>query len=263
LAPLSRVPGSEHPIFEGPEAVDLPDPDGKGYIPVTKRPMEGIEYIGQTIWPDQAIYGLEKILLGESTIPAKQKLENWALLSHGRFFLWGFGPSPSEMIEPYRSLFVNAIHYMVNRKYKPIFVWAEAEPAEVEPGEPFELVVRAQMQPGWHIYPLELPAGVSGMPTEITVKGMRKRKSAEWLEGWKPEGTWTEPGPIDSPSGPIHEGVAEFRLKLTAPEEEDPKAPNHWIGGEFMYMACTEEFCNDPDLLLFSAWVRVKKRYTK
>ncbi|UPY38116.1 protein-disulfide reductase DsbD domain-containing protein [Sediminicoccus sp. KRV36] len=89
-----------------------------------------------------------------------------------------------------------------------------ADRAAIAPGEPFRLMLRQRLAPGWHTYWRN--AGDAGAPPEITI---------EWPEGWA-AGELQFPAPSRIAFGPLmnfgYTGTADFLLSVTPPASLKP-----------------------------------------
>lgn len=127
---------------------------------------------------------------------------------------------------------------------------ARVEPSPVRPGEVAQLILTAEMQDGWHVYGLNLPAG-GPRPTQFIADAA---DSAEALGGLR------EPEPIEHHDEAFamdvlwHEGTAEFVQPFRV---ADDAAGTITLGGTIEFMACNDTSCLPPKKVPLSATVEV------
>lgn len=113
-------------------------------------------------------------------------------------------------------------------------------PEEVESGELFDVAIRAAIEPGWHLYSMDLPEG-GPIPTSLEV---------EENEAFGPGGPAVEPPPTPwfdqnfNMQTNYHEGSVDFqvpvRVKSSAPAGEQR------LSVKVRFMACDDSSCLPP-----------------
>lgn len=97
----------------------------------------------------------------------------------------------------------------------PVQLRAEVDPREVRPGETFAVLVRLEMEPGWHVYGRKV--GEMGLPTVVSLAlpdGATLRESI-----WPPEQPFSVPGIAE---GMGYEGTLVVRSMVEAPHQIAP-----------------------------------------
>lgn len=122
---------------------------------------------------------------------------------------------------------------------------------DIDPGEPFELTVIAEIERGWHIYGMKLNPE-KGIPTEIKITDSGP---------FEIRGPVTEPPPhsrFDPIIAKVEEGIpllehagdVTFKLPLLAPE--GMATGEHAVDVEMTYQVCDARVCMPPETVTFS-----------
>ena len=132
---------------------------------------------------------------------------------------------------------------------RPLSVAASIRPQQARAGNTITLEVRAKTAPGWHIYAVDKPTGVSVATTlKLTLP-----------EGVTASGPWSYPEPVlDVSSGSpayVYHGEVSFRRQLQT--AGDTAAGEHHIACEFGYQVCTAVSCLAPDTIRLTVPLKV------
>lgn len=124
-------------------------------------------------------------------------------------------------------------------------------PADVVAGQSFDVTLRAEIQPGWHLYSMSVPAG-GPVPTSITVQD-----SMVFREAGKPR----EPTPIPWFDQNFNMETNYFRgqADFIVPVEVKPTAT---VGLQTLvlqarFMACNDRSCLPPQTREISAQIQI------
>ncbi len=121
---------------------------------------------------------------------------------------------------------------------QPVSMAAAVFPAEAESGQTVTVAIRIKTAPGWHIYAVDRPTGVS-IPTkfELTMPA-----------GFEAVGQWDLPEPEPGPSdlGPtfLYHGDLLFRHQVKVTGATGPGTQE--FGCRVGYQACTDVNCLPP-----------------
>lgn len=126
---------------------------------------------------------------------------------------------------------------------------ASVAPAQARPGDEVTISVRADLQPGWHVYPLDLPRGVDGGSLPVVI-GLTEMGSLIPLGS-----SFTAPVPIErSEKGKVeryHEGQIEWTRKFSIPEDAAEGAIP--FAGKVAWQLCDKGQCLLPTGFEFAA----------
>jgi hypothetical protein len=117
---------------------------------------------------------------------------------------------------------------------RPVVATAELSPATCHAGASADLIIRAKVAPGWHIYSAE--SNGPGIPTTLRLK---------LPGGVEAEGEWSYPTPIaGSDHQMVYEGTLEFQRKLRI--KTDAAVGLISVTCELGYQACDPFLCRAP-----------------
>ena len=164
------------------------------------------------------------------------------------FFFWTF------FVASPASAFQSFEEFNQSRE-NPVNIGVEAipEPARVDSGERFTLIVRVHLNEGWHIYSMRLQGKDKSLSTRIRME----KNFFLPMEAWKetsPEIMLDEA--LDKVVN-IHKTGAEFSLEYEVPPAL--KQGKYPLGGTLVYRACDNRACALPDSLEFQTYVWVKR----
>jgi hypothetical protein len=124
---------------------------------------------------------------------------------------------------------------------KPPVQWrVKNAPAKgVKPGAKFSLTIEGQIDPGWHLYTLEEPAG----GPVATIVGLTEGDPADLLrvEAGKPK---ILPDPLFNVPTGFFEGTADFTLHLQMNNDATPGTSTLHI--LVRYQSCNDRLCLPP-----------------
>lgn len=124
-------------------------------------------------------------------------------------------------------------------------------PPELRPGEELEVVIRADIEPGWHLYSMNLPPG-GPIPTRIEVVESPAFASA---------GPAVEPEPIPwfDPNFNLETNYFADRVDFRVPVRVRDNAPpgEQELAVKIRFMACNDKSCLPPQTRTLTAIVRV------
>lgn len=125
------------------------------------------------------------------------------------------------------------------------------EPANVAPGGKARLILRAEPEAGWHLYPAAAQFDEKATGPRPTLLAMSK--TSGWL--------WSEPAVVNSPSlkkGPggfaYYQGPVEWAITLRAPQAASGESTLRGIVG---FQLCSESACTAPTALSFSVPAKI------
>ncbi|GAB4251867.1 MAG: cytochrome c biogenesis protein CcdA [Acidobacteriota bacterium] len=124
-------------------------------------------------------------------------------------------------------------------------------PAEVRPGEQFQVVVRAEIEPGWHLYSMNLPPG-GPIPTQIELVESPAFASAGPVEEPEPI-PWFDPN-FNLETNYFAE-QADFRVPLRV--RDDAPAGEQELAVKVRFMACNDKSCLPPQTRTLTAVLQV------
>jgi thiol:disulfide interchange protein DsbD len=122
----------------------------------------------------------------------------------------------------------NPVHWSVQGPAKPVAA-----------GAAFNVMLTAQIEPGWHLYALEEPEG-GPMATQI---GLSQNDVLRLLDVREPEPRM-EPYPALRELTGIFERAAAFTLRVRAPGKAVPRGSVSYI--LVRYQSCNEQVCLPP-----------------
>jgi DsbC/DsbD-like thiol-disulfide interchange protein len=133
----------------------------------------------------------------------------------------------------------------------PVAATIKPSSSPVHAGEVFEIVVTIDIKPGWHIYAVNRPAGISA-PTAI---------SLELPVGVEQAGKWNYPDPqldVSASERPtfIYTNQTIFRCPVRVSSNAEPG--EHRIGGKLQYQACDLFSCRPPDTIELQTDVQIE-----
>jgi DsbC/DsbD-like thiol-disulfide interchange protein len=132
----------------------------------------------------------------------------------------------------------------------PVTASIDADPRQLRPGDPFHLIVRARIAPGWHIYAVDKPAAAASRTSlEIEVPQGIER-AGEWiLPQASPDATL--PGDLSF----IYDGAVTFRSPLRV--AADAAAGEKTIRCVLEYQACDRFSCRPPTETALLTTIRI------
>jgi thiol:disulfide interchange protein DsbD len=120
-----------------------------------------------------------------------------------------------------------------------------------KPGDEVELVVTAKIEPGWHIYAVDKPTGVS----------VKTQLKPTFPKGLSAAGEWKIPAPKKddhaSEETYIYEGEVKFARKLKLAKDATGKLE---AKVDVSFMACDENMCLPPKKVTLKATVEVEAK---
>lgn len=124
----------------------------------------------------------------------------------------------------------------------------KAQPATVQPGEIFEIIVQVRIAGGYHIYSTNAAQGPFTPTTLNLLLPQALTPAGEWV---------VSTTPITSGDATVYTGSVSFRrlLKVRLNTAEQPLS----LKGELLCQACTAELCWPPAKLELSTALSVSK----
>jgi DsbC/DsbD-like thiol-disulfide interchange protein len=135
-------------------------------------------------------------------------------------------------------------------QHAPVKVTLRTDKTTVRDGESLTVTVDVQIAPGWHIYAIDRPTGLS-LPTKIKL---------QLPAGLESTGDWKTPEPAldDSSAGEpafVYHGTAAFKQTLRV-KQGTPAGPLA-IPVEFRYQVCDRFSCRAPTALKLQTSIQV------